>query len=105
MNITKFLVPAGLLGTLLLPLAANADSISDRFQDQHQRIEQGVRSGELTRREQYRLDLRESRIRHQEYRDRLSGGRFTLAERRHIQHEMNQTSRAIYRQKHDEQVR
>lgn len=104
-NLVNCLVPAALLGAVLLPLAAQADSINDRLHDQHQRIHQGVASGQLTRREQHRLNAREASIRRQEYRDRLSGGRFTPRERRHIQGELNRSSRAVYRQTHDGQVR
>ncbi len=105
LNIAKILVPATLVGATLLPLTAQADSIKDRLHDQHTRIHQGVTSSQLTRREQYRLNARDARIRRQEYRARLSGGRFTPAERQRIQRELNHSSRAIYRQKHDSQVR
>lgn len=114
MNTMKVIVPALLLGALALPAMAQTPppppfhhphNINARFHNQQERIHQGVLSGQLTRREQYRLDARDSRIRTQEYRDRLSGGRFTPAERRHIQRELNGSSRAIYRQKHDAQTR
>lgn len=116
MNITKYIAPALLLGTLALPATAQTPppppfrhhyggGINARLHNQQERIHQGVGSGQLTRREQYRLDARDSRIRTQEYRDRLSGGRFTHAERRRIQHELNHSSGAIYHQKHDGQIR
>lgn len=106
----KCLAPALLLGALALPAAAQTPvhhpySINHRLHDQQERIHQGVHSGQLTRREQYRLDARDSHIRTQEYRDRLSGGKFTHAERRHIQHELNHSSGAIYRDKHNHHVR
>ena len=111
-NTMKILAPALLLGALALPAMAQTpppyhhnEGINARFHNQQERIHQGVQSGQLTRREQYRLQARDSRIRTQEYRDRLSGGRFTPAERHHIQREMNGSSRAIYRQKHDAQTR
>ena len=113
-NTLKVLAPALLLGALALPAMAQTPppppfhhhtSINARLRDQQERIHQGVGSGQLTRREQYRLEARNSRIRTQEYRDRLSGGRFTPAERRHIQRELNGSSRAIYHQKHDGQTR
>jgi vacuolar-type H+-ATPase subunit E/Vma4 len=105
-NTLKYLASAALLGAALLPLtAAHADTINQRFHDQRQRIHQGVISGQLTRREQYRLNAREASIRHQEYRDRLTGGRFTPRERHHIQREMNHTSSTIYRDKHNGYVR
>jgi hypothetical protein len=103
--VTRCLAPAALLGATLLPLAAHADSINQRLREQRERIRQGVTSGQLTRREQYRLNARDARLRRQEYRARLSGGRFTPAERRRLQRELNRSSAAIHRQKHDAQVR
>ncbi len=105
MKITQWLIPAALVGATLLPLAAEADSINQRLHDQHARIHQGVVSGQLTRREQYRLNARDARLRRQEYHARLSGGRFTPAERQRIQRELNHSSGSIYRQKHDRQAR
>ncbi len=113
-NITKYIAPALLLGALALPATAQTPppppfhhphNINARLHDQQERIHQGVQSGQLTRREQYRLQARDAQIRTQEHRDRLSGGRFTPAERRHIQGELNHSSRAIYHQKHDGQNR
>jgi len=112
MKITiKCIAPALLLGALALPATAQTppfhhhEGINARLHNQQERIHQGVGSDQLTRREQYRLDARDSRIRTQEYRDRLSGGKFTPAERRRIQRELNGSSRAIYHQKHDGQTR
>ncbi len=106
MTIAKLLVPAALLGTVLLPLAAHADSVNDRRHDQHQRIEQGVDNGQLTRREQFRLNEREARLHSQVHFDRsLHGGHLTPSERRHLQRDYNHTSRAIYRDKHNDSVR
>ncbi len=104
------LAPALLLGALALPAAAqtpmhHSHGINNRLHEQQERIHQGVGSGQLTRREQYRLDARDAHIRTQEYRARLSGGKFTPAERRRIQRELNHSSRAIYHQKHDGQTR
>lgn len=101
----KGLISAALLGAALLPLAAHADSIHDRLHDQHRRIHQGVVSGQLTRREQYRLNERDARIRRQEHHARMSGGRFTPRERQRIQRELNHTGGNIYHQRHDGQVR
>lgn len=92
---------------VMLPVAGLAQdhSINDRQRDQQQRIRQGIRSGELTRREARRLEWQEARIRHDEARARRSGGTFTPRERVRIQRELNHSSRNIYRQKHDRQDR
>jgi hypothetical protein len=69
------------------------------------RIRKGVRSGELTLRETQRLAAEQASIRTQEAFYRRSGGEFTARERARIQRELQQSSRHIYRQKHDAQDR
>jgi hypothetical protein len=71
---------------------------------QQTRIHQGVRSGELTRREAHRVRETQRDIRQLE-RAYKSDGKLTAAERRDLHHELNQASRQIYRQKHDSQQR
>jgi len=104
MNISKIAMPL-LLGALLLPVAANAQGINDRRENQGDRIQQGVRSGELTRREARRLHHREAGITRSERRDRRSGDKFSATERANIQRRLNGESRAIYRDKHNAQYR
>lgn len=84
---------------------AQNHGINDRQRDQQQRIRQGVRSGELTRREARRLEGEQARIYRNEARARHSGGEFTARERLRIQRQLNHSSRDIYRQKHDRQDR
>jgi hypothetical protein len=96
---------AWLATALLLGAAGAAQAqINQRQHDQHRRIVQGVRSGELTHREFRRLRLEQAHIRHQETRARRDGD-FTVRERARIQRELNRASRSIYRQKHDRQDR
>ena len=92
---------------VIFPAAGLAQnhSINDRQRDQQQRIRQGIRSGELTRREARRLETEQARIHRDEIRARRSGGEFTLRERARIQRELNRSSRDIRRQKHDRQDR
>jgi CRISPR/Cas system-associated endoribonuclease Cas2 len=78
--------------------------VNQRQQNQRERIQQGVKSGELTRRETGRLAEEQRDIRQLE-RGYKSDGTLTDAERRDLQHEQDQASRDIYRQKHDEQER
>lgn len=77
--------------------------IDQRQVNQQKRIDQGVASGQLNARESRRLDKREAKIAADEAKAR-SDGKVTKAERRHLRHEENRASRAIYRQKHDRQT-
>ncbi|MBO0801203.1 MAG: hypothetical protein J2P31_20480, partial [Blastocatellia bacterium] len=88
-----------------LSLIGSAQGINQRERDQQARIRQGVRSGELTRREAGRLEARQARIRANEAHARRSGGRFTAAERARTQRQLNRSNRQIYSQKHDGQAR
>ena len=72
--------------------------------NQRDRIQHGVRSGELTRHETRQLAGEQRDVRQLE-RAYKSDGTLTGAERRDLQHEQNQASRSIYQQKHDAQDR
>ena len=78
-------------------------SINAREHNQAQRIRQGMQSGELTARETGRLAAEQVRIHRQEERFRESGEGFSVRERERLQRELNESSRQIYRQKHDGQ--
>jgi hypothetical protein len=72
--------------------------------EQQRRIGQGIRSGELTKREVRGLE-KEQRDINQEIRESKSDGVVTGAERRDIQQEQNQARRHIYRAKHNRRDR
>ena len=78
--------------------------VNARQQNQRARIQQGVRSGELTRPETRRAVESQRDIRQLE-RAYKSDGTLTGVERRDLRHEQSQASREIYRQKHDGQDR
>lgn len=78
--------------------------VNQRQQHQNQRIRQGVRSGELTRRETRNLAEEQRDVRQLE-RAYKSDGELTRAERVDLHREQNQASRDIYEQKHDAQDR
>ena len=78
--------------------------INDRQENQKARIEQGVRSGQLTHREAARLRAEQRRIR-AEKRLAKADGVVTPAERAQIRRDQRRASRHIYRQKHDAQTR
>jgi hypothetical protein len=83
---------------------AGPRGINCRQHREQQRINQGIGSGELTRREAVRLEAGLARIRTYE-RFARSDGNLTARERAHIQQALNRESRSIYRQKHDGQDR
>jgi hypothetical protein len=87
-----------------LALAGGAN-VKSRQLHQQRRIAQGVKSGELTRREARRLETNAAAIHRSVVRDRIDGGVFTQPERAKAQGRLNRQSRAIYRQKHDGQSR
>ena len=78
--------------------------INHREHNQNRRINQGVRSGELTRNETRHLRGDERRISEQKHMAKAEG-RMNYAERAHLRREENRTSRAIYRDKHNARVR
>ena len=83
---------------------ANTPYIDRREHREQQRIRQGIRSGELTRRETRRLEAEQGRIRGYEWYAK-SDGHVSRAERRHLDRMLDRSSRDIYRQKHDGQDR
>src|SRR5438874_33167 len=104
MNI-KTAAIAGALGALFsgAALAQSTDSIVDRNVNQQQRIEQGLKSGQLNTREASRLEREESKVERDQARA-LRDGKLTPAEKARITREQNQVSRDIYREKHDAQT-
>jgi len=114
-TLRRLFAPALVVCALAAPLASGASArparchkprpVNARQNRQEQRITQGVRTGELTRRETVRLASEQARIDVMEARARQSGGEFTVRERARIQRELNQASRHIYKQKHDGQDR
>ena len=110
-NLLKTISAVILMGAMTLPvLAQNGHpaydrSIKARLREQNQRINQGVRSGQLTRVEAARLRQRDVNIRFDNHIAHVTGGRFTPAERARMEAELNRTSGAIYRDKHNNRVR
>ena len=84
--------------------SAGTPRLDRRENHQAGRIYNGVANGELTRRETRRLSTGQVHLRRAEARAK-SDGTVTARERAHLQHEANQQSRRIYRQKHDAQDR
>lgn len=101
MKILTTLMTAGVL--MAGSLAAQSIPARERVQDR--RIEQGVRSGELTPREAAKLEHKEAQLRRQVRHARATGAGMSPSERRRIARKQAQLNRQIYREKHDNQVR
>lgn len=72
--------------------------------EQQARIQQGVRSGELTRKEAARLEMQQAKINHHK-RLAKADGVVTIQERAMIKHEQRRADRSIAIQKHDGEQR
>ena len=86
------------------PVLAGTPRLDAREHNQRVRIHNGVANGELTRPETRRLAAGQVHLRRAEARAK-SDGVVTGRERAWLQHEANQQSRRIHRQKHDAQDR
>lgn len=79
-----------------------AGSEVQRDVNQQTRIEQGLRSGELSTREAARLERGEARVERMQA-NALADGKLSDAEKRRIERAQNTMSQRIYREKHDAQ--
>ena len=80
--------------------------VNHRLGNQHNRVHQGVKSGELTHRETANIRKTDAKIHQEIHQDRLAhNGHLTKAETRHINKELNHESRVIHRDKHNNRVR
>jgi len=91
-----------LLITGLVYAQAETPVIDQRQMNQERRIDQGISSGQLNRREAGRLDRQQDRIDHMENRAKADGV-VTGKERARIGAAQNRASRHIGREKHDSQ--
>lgn len=95
-----------LVTTLLIAIGvSNANAqVKAREKNQHARIRQGVKSGELTKAEAANLAHKEKDVR-QDILQAKSDGVVTPVERKEIRQDQRQASRAIYRKKHNNRER
>jgi hypothetical protein len=98
-----FVAALFVLGASVVSMAG-PHGINKREYQEQRRINQGIRSGELTRREAERLEAGMARIRTDE-RFARADGTVTPRERARLQRELNRESQGIYHQKHDGQDR
>ncbi len=98
----KTLIAAAALGLAALTALPAAAQVNAREYNQQRRIDQGVRSGELTPREAAHVERQQDRINAHENRMRArNGGYLRPGQRARLARQQNRASRHIYRAKHN----
>ena len=102
----SFVAAAVLALTAFGAVAAGTDTprIDQRQANQEQRIDKGIASGELTRREARRMNHQQNVINRAEDKAKADGV-VTAQEKKRLTKAQNATSKRIHRQKHDAQDR
>ena len=99
-------VTAAAFAAFTLPALSQTSStprIDKRQADQERRIEQGEKSGALTKKEAARLEKGQARVQKMENKA-LADGKVTAKERARIEKAQDRQSKKIYREKHDKQT-
>ena len=96
------LLSAGAMAQASAPAGTNTPRVDQRQANQEKRIDQGVASGALTRREAHRLAHEQGAIDKAENKAK-SDGTVTAPERKRLHHMQNRASTDIKHQKHDRQ--
>jgi len=91
-------------GALVVP-GAYADRPATRQKAQQKRIDEGVESGELTKKEARKIEKKEAKLHRQVRKDRADGGGMTARERAKIEKKQDKLSEQIHKEKHDSQER
>ena len=90
----------------MLPLAAGAAPPGSRIEKQQQRLNQGVKSGQVTQGEYNRREAKLNQINAQRKADlAANGGHLTSAEKSQLGQELGQSSRGINFSKHNDTTR
>jgi hypothetical protein len=101
MHIAKTLLLVSLVSLSATTFAQTATPVvTDRQENQSQRISQGVASGELTKKETAQLRTEQRAIRAEKSAFKADG-KVTAAERAKLRHDQNVANRHIYKKKHN----
>ena len=103
----KSIIAAVVIAAFALPGVALAQTtstprIDQRQAEQQKRIDQGVKSGELTKREAARLEKGQAHVQNMENKA-MADGKMTKKESARIERAQDNQSKKIYREKHDRQ--
>ena len=96
---------AALAIIMAVSIGSTDAQIRQRAKNQHQRIKQGVRSGELTKAEAVNLRKDQKEIRQEVKEAKTDDGKITKDERKEIKQDQRQESRKIFRKKHNKRDR
>ena len=91
--------------TLAEPILAQAGEVNERQKNQQGRIDEGVKSGELTKKETLKLEAEQAKIQKKKKRYKRNGGEIGPKERAKLEQEQDKASKHIYKEKHDAQTR
>lgn len=78
--------------------------INKRQQKQDKRVDQGVKSGEITKKEKAQIEMKQAKIQHMENQARVDG-KVTKKEKAAITKEQNEANRQINRKKTNHKAR
>jgi hypothetical protein len=94
-------VPAA-IALMLFASAASAQTINQRLENQHDRIQAGIQDDQLTKGEATRLKADDAAIHAEERVDRKANdGRLSKSEKKQLNRQLNRNSRRIYRDRHN----
>ena len=101
----KSLITAALVAALALPgwaLAQSTKRIDKRQENQDQRIDKGVATGQLNQKEAARLEKGQQHV--QKLEDKaMEDGKMTKKEKVRVEHAQDVQSKRVARQRHDKQ--
>jgi hypothetical protein len=112
MKIIKVILQSAVLVATMMPVAFAQQAapndpmtITQRKENQQDRIAQGVKSGELTAGETRNLETKEAAINKEEHGMRAADdGHLTAGDRATLNHQQNKLSHQIYNKKHNGRV-
>jgi hypothetical protein len=97
---TSLLVAGSALAQTTTP--ENPPTINQRLEDQHDRIQAGVKDDQLTKGEETHLKADDAAVHAEEKVDRhANDGKLTTGERKQLNRQLNRNSRQIYRARHN----
>ena len=100
-NLTVALATALFIGSMGFAIADDM-SPKDRLENQHDRVQQGVGNGSISKKEHRKLARQGRKINQERKRDlRKDGGKLDKSDRRKLEHQENKRSNEIYNDKHN----